>query len=102
MKKIEKGKTKISIEIRGGDNIVLLDMSNASKSTKIEEIQRNIYRIDVNGKIIWQISPYDAFSNSTFTNIYISNDKLLGYNFDGGEYEINLDTGKVRPKQLLK
>lgn len=103
MKKIEKRKIKISLDLEGNDQVVLLDTLNALKSTTREDIERNIYRINMKGNIIWQVSPYDAFSKSTFTNIYFSdNGKLLAYNFDGGEYEIDLETGKVQPKQLLK
>lgn len=103
MIEITKDRIKISLEIEGGDRIILLDMLSAPKSSSKEDVQRNIYRIDENGKIIWQLLPYDAFEISTFTNVYFSEKfELLGYNFDGGEYEIDINTGKVRPKQLLK
>lgn len=62
-----------------------------------------MYRVDDKGAVLWRVGDYKAFPYSTFTNVYIDKDgKLRGYNFDGVEYEIDLQTGEVRSSQLLK
>lgn len=91
-----------SLTLDDGGSVVLVDMLDTDKAS-VERIHRNVYRIDETGKVAWQVGDYAPMSNSTFTNIYFDElGVLIGYNFDGIEYLINMDTGELRPKRLVK
>jgi hypothetical protein len=65
--------------------------------------QRNVVCWEPTGKQRWRVSEYGAWMNSTFTNIYFNEDgQLCGYNFDGGEYSIDIRSGTCTPIRLLK
>jgi hypothetical protein len=82
----------------GNKQIVMLDVMG-DKSVSISEKLANIYCIDQEKNIIWQVSeiktkpPYD---NDGF--VYLSkNDqgKIIADRFSGFTYEINPDTGEA-------
>ncbi len=93
----------VRLPLNDGGKVELIDMLDAPKTSSEDDIQRNVFRFDAEGNVVWQIRAYNPFPNSTFTNIYFDKEnKLLGYNFDGVEYAIDLDTGTVTSSQLLK
>ena len=95
MKKIKK-----TLKLEDGTRIILVDFLDCEGP--LDDIHRNVFRVDSNTKIVWQIGEYNPFPNSTFTNIYFQDNKLFGYNFDGGEYEIDSQTGKINSSELIK
>jgi len=73
------------------------------KSTKKIKTQGNIYAINENAEIIWEIqasTPFDGWYRP-FTGIYIRDDIAIAYSPLGIEYKINLDNGRLVdiPKQ---
>ena len=103
MKNIDTKKITVSLQTKDGDKVILVNMMDAPKSIHIDDVSRNVFRLDLSGDVVWQIGNYNPFPNSTFTNIYYDNSgQLKGYNFDGGEYLIDLDTGRVKSGQLIK
>lgn len=82
-----------------GGRIVLADSDSLPKETR----QRNVFRVDSRWQTTWQVTDYDPMPISRFTNVYFTADgSLRGYNFDGGEYNIDLETGKCTPGRFLK
>jgi len=93
----------LKIELDDGGRIDLISMLGKSKEVSKDEFHRNVFRFDAAGNVIWQVGTYNPFPNSTFTNIYFDKEKgLFGYNFDGVEYAIDLDSGVVGSKLLMK
>lgn len=90
-----------SLDLPGGDNVVLVNWERLNDETSQ---QRNVFRLNDRGEVVWQVGNYRPMpGKSTFTNIYFDeHGKLLGYNFDGGEYEIDAGTGAVGRSHLLK
>ena len=91
----------MSIDLPGNGKIVLVDWERLRDEPSQ---QRNVFRLDERGEIVWQVGDYKPMpGRSTFTNIYFDeHGNLLGYNFDGGEYEIDVETGAVGPSRLMK
>jgi len=95
--------TNVVLPLSDGGRVELVDMLDAPKTSSDDDIQRNIFRFDAKGDMIWQVGTYNPFPVSTFTNIRLDEEgRLLGYNFDGGEYSIDLDSGVATPKLLMK
>jgi hypothetical protein len=93
----------ISLELENGDRILLVKMSNASESTPKEIVRRNLFRVNPQDVIVWQVGEYPHCLASTFTNIYWGEaGELLAFNFDCGEYVIELDTGKPIGSRFLR
>ncbi len=94
--------TAVSIKELGlpsGDKVVLFGYDSCVD--KIER-QQNIVCFDSRGNEKWRVGEYGAWENSAFTNIYFLDGGLYAYNFDGGEYSIDMGTGQCRPVALLK
>ena len=104
MKFKELEKTIKALTLPDGSKIVLLDMLAAAKITPIEDVNRNVFKLDQKGQIIWQIStPVGIYERTPYTNVYLdSTGKLKAYCWDGMEYEIDIDTGEVQAVQFLK
>ncbi len=69
-----------------------------------EEKKRNIFRLDGEGEIVWQVGEYDGADGvETFTGlIAIADGVLQAFNFNGGVYGIDIGTGVCRPLGLIK
>lgn len=68
-----------------------------------EEAARNVYKLDFSGNIIWQVSSKSDERGAPFTGIRIDEDgKLMAYRWDGGLYEIDIETGFATPKILMR
>ena len=95
--------SNVSLPLNDGGRVELIGMLDTSKTLSEDDIQRNVFRFDAKGNMIWQVGTYNAFPVSTFTNVYLDKENnLFGYNFDGCEYAIDIDTGAVTASQLLK
>jgi hypothetical protein len=91
---------RVTLQLPGGHRIVVIDSEGLAPGSK----ERNLYRIDQHGEVIWQVEDYGpTFSRSTFTNVYFDDKgRLRAYNFDGGEYEIDPQDRSIRGSRLLK
>lgn len=67
-------------------------------------LNENLFCIDLNGAILWQIEKIKhIYNDSTFTNIIIDkNNNIQSYNQDGFMYTINIYSGKIIEKRFLK
>lgn len=88
------------LRLRDGSTVVLFSYDMC---TDRESRQRNVACIDATGRERWRVGDYRPSDVSTFTNIYFDSEgELRGYNFDGGEYRIDVNTGTCTPLRLLK
>ena len=91
-----------SINLPGGNHIVLLDRLAKESIYGAVECARNIFMLDSTEQPTWQIiSDFDKDGGS-FTNILLEDGVLKGYRWDGGVYKIDLATGKAIPATLAK
>ncbi len=65
---------------------------------------RNIYCIDYNGKIIWQIDEPDYLQDHDrpFTGLWIDENELIAYNWTGVRHKINIESGKLDNGEFVK
>ncbi len=100
MKPVELSKCKVYLRTPEGGSVVLI---SGELATDEESKRRNVYGLDPDGHLIWQVDYRTTMPEvSTFTNIYFDDGVLKGYNYNGGEYEIDYRTGACRPLRLLK
>jgi hypothetical protein len=72
--------------------VVLIDRLGQEGLYGPSECARNIFLIDDGDNVIWQVR-----SDFDFTD-----GRLQGYRWDGGMYDIDLNTGKAEPGLLLR
>ena len=84
--------------IRLGNNIIVLVKTDEFPS------DRNIFCYDKSGRLKWQIPQPDVLiSQNYYTSIYLStNNELKAYNWNGVEVTIDVETGKIVQKALIK
>ena len=65
---------------------------------------RNVYLIDRDNKILWQAEPAtQSHGTIGFANVYLGhNNELLAYSKNGIEYRIDIATGSILHKELIK
>lgn len=87
------------IDLPNGGAIVLLDRLGKGAQFSKDELARNVFRIDAAGHVAWQVrSQFDAEGNP-FTRLHYANG-VTAYRWDGGSYNIDLDTGAATPLVL--
>lgn len=96
--------TKKVMSLPDGDTIVLIDMMGHTKSASWDDSNRNIYRLDAAGTVIWRIATMAASEEKfPYTNIYFDDlGNLKAYCWDGGEYRISIETGEIDHGNLSK
>jgi hypothetical protein len=90
------------IELPGGVTLVLQDRLAKENIYGQLECARNIFLMDANSKIVWQIQTDFDSDGGSFTNIFADDSGIKGYRWDGGVYEIDLESGKGAPLILQK
>lgn len=54
------------------------------------------------GSVRWQVGDYTATTSlSTFTNVELRNREIWAFNFDGGLYQIDPDSGAILASKLV-
>lgn len=88
---------KKSLPLPDGGFIVLIDMMGRTKSESWDDSNRNVYRLDAAGNVIWRIGTMSAPDEKfPYTNIYFSEaGALKAYCWDGGEYGVDVGTGDI-------
>jgi len=102
MSKIDQKKISHEMLLEGGYRLVLLNCLDDPKSYPKDWIHRNLYKLDPDDLVVWQVQDYQPMSNSTFTNLYKKDGLICAYNFDGIEYVVDANVGRATPRQLLK
>lgn len=85
-----------------GGHIVLIDRLGMEEKFGQLECARNIYFIDKNGEIMWQVTSDFDSDGGPFTNVIDDLGELKAYRWDGGMYKIDLNTGFAMPTSLTK
>jgi len=63
----------------------------------------NIYGVSYDGKILWQIEKNNHLDeDSPYTGLGVESNLLTAYNWDGYDYLINPQTGKIIDKKFVK
>lgn len=85
-----------AINLEDNKKIVLLDVLGI-KHLSEQEANRNIYYIDNDYNVIWQIDPEPTkFNIDSFTSIKIDGEGIVqARKFSGFEYEVDKKTGKA-------
>lgn len=81
-------------------DLILVD----SKSAPPPELERNVFLLGGDGKVLWQIEPaVQSHGSIGFSNVYIGeNNKLMAYSSNGIEYTIDRLTGRILDKDLVR
>jgi hypothetical protein len=79
-------------------------MIGRTKSQSWDDSNRNVYRLDAAGNVIWRIGTMSAPDEKfPYTNIYFSEvGDLKAYCWDGGEYGVDVRTGDIDRGKLSK
>lgn len=81
------------IEISSDRFIILVDVSGR-KDLPIEESNLNVYCIDKDSNIVWQISCENIpINRDSFSAIFFENDSLKARRFFGTEYSVDKKNG---------
>jgi hypothetical protein len=93
---------KNEIVVSGGIKILLFDSLGKYKYLDSDCRARNIYALDSNDQIVWRVfSDFDS-DGDPFINVRFKSGRLTAYRWDGGEYLIDITTGKAEPHAFLK
>jgi len=99
---INAGEVNKEIKLSDGTSLILLDRLAKEGVYGQIECARNIFLVDANEKVIWQVrTDFDADSGS-FTNILLETAGVKAYRWDGVMYEIDLRNGFGIPVSLFK
>lgn len=90
------------IDLSDGSKVLLLDRLGKKDEYTKEERARNVYRVKADGSIIWQVKSKFDSDGGPFTNIQYTDGVLAAYRWDGGDYEIDIETGEATPKRFAK
>lgn len=85
-----------------GGYVVLIDRLGMEEKFGPLECARNIYLVDQNGAIVWQVTSDFDSDGGPFTNVIDDLGELKAYRWDGGMYKLDLNTGFAIPISLLK
>lgn len=79
------------------NDIILLLKSNATLK------DRNVFCYDTNGSVKWQIpAPISIHKENDFTGIYLRDSELYAYNRSGVEYNLDIETGRVKASEFIR
>lgn len=88
------------LDLPSGDAIIVLDRLGKSGQYSREDMARNVLLITADARIVWRVrSQFDSEGNP-FTRLHREGGKLTAYRWDGGSYEIDIDTGFATPSVL--
>ncbi|BBP70405.1 hypothetical protein PHLH6_24090 [Pseudomonas sp. Seg1] len=83
-------------------SVVLLDRLGQEALYGSKECSSNIFLVDNVGNVVWQVSSDFDSDGGAFTHIFVEGGQLKAYRWDGGSYNLDFQTGRAVPSQLLK
>lgn len=88
------------LPIDGLREVIIVD----SNATSILAKGRNVFLVDKDGKVLWQIEPaVQSHGVTGFSNVYLGkHNELLAYSSNGIEYTVDLATGRILSKELVR
>ena len=100
--KIDLTTVKERIALESGRYAILVDtLGKVEDYTSIERA-RNVYLVSPSGEIVWRIFSQFDLDGGPFTRLWLEENVLHAYRWDGGEYSINLETGKATPDEFTR
>jgi len=90
------------IKLSSGLMVVLLDKLGTQNNYNLLECARNVFLVDLSGKVVWQVTSDFDVDGGPFTNIFNEDGQIKGYRWDGGLYKINVENGYASPICLMK
>lgn len=101
------GETKLSKsghlpkQIIESEKTVLVLFRKASNAALTDN--RNVFAFDLNGKSLWQIDEATHGGGACpFVDLTREKDEVIGYNWNGIAYKIDVSTGAISPSRLTK
>jgi hypothetical protein len=88
------------LTLDGRGDVVLVD----SKAAKNWEPGRNVFLVDKDGQVLWQIeSGVQSHGVVGFSNVYLGkSNELLTYGSNGIEYTVDGATGRILGQELVR
>jgi hypothetical protein len=91
-------------------DIVIVRYSVADVKGEFEAVYRNVFDVNMQGEVLWQIEPSPfkdkrrdgTIQRYAFHNVWLTDDGRLMADDGGIEYEVNLKTGKLGKGELTK
>ena len=94
---------KQGIELPNGERVVVFLIESANRTMPRPELLRNVFKLRKDGAPIWRIQLSDSEGARAFQEVYLAADgRLLAYNADSWEYEVDVESGMARPHAFLK
>ena len=96
-------KIKQSIDLSNGERVVVYWIESANQEMPRLELLRNVFKLTRDGSPAWRIQVPPSTQTGAFIEVYLSADgRLLAYNVDSWEYEVDIESGMARPDSFLK
>jgi hypothetical protein len=90
------------IAIHSNNVVVLLKRLGMESQYGHLECARNVYLVNNDGVVIWQVTSDFDSDGGSFTNVIEDSGKIKAYRWDGGMYKIDSVTGYAAPILLMK
>ncbi|KCZ89069.1 hypothetical protein [Hyphomonas jannaschiana] len=97
IKNLKASEIAQQLDLPDGSAVVLLDRLAKGRRFSKEEQARNIFAVDANGNLLWQVHSCFDTEGTPFTKLHFENDTLTAYRWDGGSYQIDTQTGAATP-----
>lgn len=101
-KRVDEGLALKVVVISELLRVALIDRLGQEEVYGRIECARNIFLIDTEDNVVWQVSSDFDYDGGAFTNITFTEGRLQGFRWDGGMYDIDLKTGKAEPGLLMR
>lgn len=99
---VDMQEVSATIDLGGGDRIILLDRAGMRDKYSREQRSRNIFRVDGNASVVWQVESKFDDTGGPFTGLKNTDDGLVAYRWDGSNYHIDPATGYAVPASFEK
>ena len=94
---------KQSIELPNRERVVVYFIDSAKREMPRRELLRNVFKVTRDGTPIWRIQLPNLEDARAFLEVYIAADgRLIAYNADSWEYEVDVASGNAKPHAFLK
>lgn len=91
---IELNLKKDEYPLWDGTKITVLDVLGREAAFSKEEYNRNVFRIDAQGKTIWRVAfHYGVHGYDPFVDIRLENESIIGFTFEGWQFQISVGDG---------
>ncbi|WP_061250284.1 hypothetical protein [Leptospira alstonii] len=86
-----------TIKLENGDRVILYDSEKIRGKVSVQDLNQNICRVDENDNLVWRVNAYVHKDwEVPFLKMKLINDKLIAYDWAGGEFEVNLEDGSIK------